>query len=198
MKTRSTLALILALVLCTTAALADTTPAPAIGQRFALPLSDGTVAQAVILAGPDQVSHLVYATSTGQLVFLPIGTQNVNPPIPPPQPGKKRVAIVEDPSRTTWAIRQVLADKTWREYVTTSHDFLGVIPADLIDPETQKPPPRLSAALNAATGRSLPCVVILDQNDAVVSVADLPSTAAELLNSIKALSRRPAHATHHQ
>jgi hypothetical protein len=195
MKTLQRLTLLLLTAGLTAGLFAAEPPAPAVGQRFSLPLADGTAAQAVVLSGPDGTSQLVYATSTGQLVFLPIGKQDVPPPPPPPPPGRKRVAIVEDPSRTTFAHRQILADKSWREYVANAHDFLGIIPADLIDPDTNLPPPHFAPAIAAAKNHALPCLVVLDQNNELVEATTVPASAAELLATLQRLSRKISHDT---
>lgn len=187
MNNKTLLALTLGVLLVLAALCPAATPAPAIQTRFALPLTDGTQAQAFILAAPDGGSYLVYATSSGDLVVLPLGKTQVDPVPPPPPPGKKKIAVIEDPSRATWAIRQVLADRTWRNYAAQAHTFLGVIPADLIDPETLKPPPRLEPALRAASGHTLPVLVVLDQNDRPISVSALPATASDLLATLKTL-----------
>jgi hypothetical protein len=187
MKPKTLAPLALALLLVVASLCSAATPAPAVQTRFALPLTDGTQAQAFILAAPDGASYLVYATAAGDLVVLPLGKTQVDPIPPNPTPGKKKIAVIEDPSRSTWAVRQVLAEKSWRNFATQFHTFLGVIPADLIDPETLKPPPRLEPAIKAASGHALPVLVILDQNNQPIRVLALPTSAADLLATLKTL-----------
>lgn len=174
-------------------------PAPAIETPFLLPLVDQTQVQAVFLPTLEGRVYLVYATKSGNLGLWTM-TQTVSPsplppippeprppvpPIPPipPLPQRLTIAIVEDPLSTTPEQRQVLVDPTWRNSAKEKHDFKGIIPSDLIDKETGKPPPSLSPFLDRAKLHSLPWVMLTTKTGDIVWEGNLP-TAAELKNLI--------------
>lgn len=175
------------------------TPAPAQQTPFQLPLADQTQVQAVFLPTLEGRSYLVYATKSGSLGLwtmtptlspspLPPIPPQPKPPIPPvppvpPVPQKLTIAIVEDPLSTTPEQRQVLVDPTWRKFAKEKHDFKGIIPFDLIDKETGKPPPSLSPFLDRAKLHSLPWVLFTSKTGQVVWEGPLP-TAQELTNLI--------------
>ena len=159
---------------------------PLTGQRFALPLEDGTTTQAVILNAPQNCLHLVYATRSGQLVFLHVSQQHPEPgPVPPPPPPPAKtlhVAIVHDPAKSTAPQRQVMADRSWREAIIAPHSFDGIIPFGLIDPNTKKPPAGLVPFLQAAKDQTLPCLIFLNENKEPILQINLPNSAQAILD----------------
>jgi len=176
-------------------AAAEQLPAPAPFQPFSLPLTDKTTATAVILPIDATTAYLVYTTSTGSLGFWTM-TQSTTPlppdPIPPdPTPLEKlTIAIVENPSATSAAQRQVLADLTWRKRAAEQHDFLGLIPSDLRDARTGEPPAHLLPFLERAKLHNLPWIIMCDDRGAIVWEGPLPATAAKLLNLIPNLENK--------
>jgi hypothetical protein len=165
-----------AILVSATVALAQTQPTPAAGQRFALPLSDGTQGQAFFLVGPDRTAYLVYATPGGQLVVLTIGGQNPQPPVPPQPTIHKRFVIIENPASTTPSQRAILADPMWRKTTLERRTFAGIIPHDAIDSETGEQPTRFAAALRTAAGQPMPIIVWLNDDDSVAGTTPLPDT----------------------
>jgi len=177
------------LMLTALTALAQT-PNPALQTPFVLPLSDGTIAQAQILPGPNAQAYLVYATKTGQLGLWTMTQTDPTPPpdpIPPipPQPTKLKIAIVENPATTTQAQRSVLASKSWRDLVVDRHELVGVIPNDVIDKRTDQPPPRLAPFLDRAKQHNLPWIMFTDEQGNIIWEGQVPTTASELSNLIK-------------
>jgi len=174
------------------------TPAPAPNQPFTLPLANGTTASAVILQGPAETLHLVYATKEGQLVFFTL-TSHVNPiPPPPPTPTRIKIAIVEDPTRSTPMQRQVMADRKWRDHIPSPHTFHGVIPKNLIDPRTGVAPPEQAPFLKAATATLLPVLVFLDEKNKTVAVHALPDDAETILALIAKYESETHDHTNHR
>ena len=171
------------------ASAADPTPAPAANVPFALPLADGSTAQAAILPGPTGSAYLVYATARGQLAILPIGISPLPPPLPPappvppvpPVPPQQLcIIILEDPLTTTLAQRAVLSCSTWRTLAQTQHRFLGVLPFNYADPDTGQPPAALLPYYEAATGKPLPLVILADQQNKTLFCGPLPPTCPDL------------------
>ena len=164
-------------------------PTPAPSQRFALPLSDQTTTQAVFLSAPNKCLHLVYATQSGKLVFWHLSQTEPDPgplpPIPPPPVKSLRIAVVHDPTKSTAQERQVMADTAWRATLPPPHEFSGIIPAGLVDPNTKTMPAAQAPFLQAAKGHALPCLVLLNESDAVVTVIDLPGSAAAILKLVR-------------
>ena len=164
-------------------------PLPAPSQRFALPLSDGTTTQAVFLPAPGDSMHLVYATSSGQLVFLNVMKTEPGPdPIPPdpiPPATSVLVAIVHDPVNSSAQQRQIMADRTWRDAIKAPNQFCGIIPSDYIDANTGTTPEEQDRFLRAARGAALPCLVMLNEKSEIVLCIPLPETAEEILKHVK-------------
>lgn len=169
---------------------AGQTPTPAIYIPFQLPLADKTTATAKILPAPQGRAYLVYATTSGKL-GLWMMTKTTDPippdpiPPPPPEPTDLIIAIIEDPERTSQAQRDVLADQGWRNLAGPPHQFLGILPVDLIDKRTGKPPPHLAPYLNRAKGKPLPWVIFTDANRNILFEAQLLMTASELERLIR-------------
>lgn len=176
-----------AILLCMSAIAADPTPAPQ--QRFALPLSDGTTAQAVFLPAPDDAFYLVYPTKSGQLVFMHVIQGDPNPdPVPPdPVPPAKtlHVAVVHDPAKSSALQRQIMCDPSWRDHVPDPHVFEGIYPADHVDPNTGQATEHMAPFLEAAAGHPLPCLVLLNENKKPVAVVPLPDSASGILEQIR-------------
>jgi hypothetical protein len=175
----------------------EPTPAPAPGVAFALPLSDGSQTTAKILPGPDAKHWLVYATKSGQLVVWTVAPTDPGPIPPPPPPPpidtRLKIAIVEQPTASTPQQRGIMADKAWRTAIPPPHLFIGVLPLNIINPDTGKPPEQIAPFLRAAEGRPLPLVVLLDEFNTVYSVVPLPDSAAGILSLIPKPKAR-AHA----
>ena len=165
------------------------TPAPAPATPFQFPLADGTTATAQFLPTQNGCGWLVYATSSGKLAtyyLTPTPPSPVPiPPVPPvPVPTQLTIAIVEDPATTLPDARKVLADPTWRKLATEKHEFLGIIPTDLVDKKTGRPPPRLAGFLDRAKLHNLPWIMFTDSAGKILWEGQVPTTAAELLNLI--------------
>jgi hypothetical protein len=161
------------------------TPAPAVQTTFALPLADKTTAQAVLLPTANGQAYLVYATPKGQLGFYllnptsPTPTPDPVPPVPP-QPTRPKIAVVENPLTTTLEQRQVLSTPSWRDQASKKHDFIGIIPSDVIEKGTSKPPASLVPFLDRASTHNLPWVILCDQTGTIIWEGQLPTSAAEL------------------
>jgi len=169
------------------------TPAPAAQTKFQLPLADATTATAVILPTQAGQAWLVYATKSGMIgSYLLTPTDPTPPPdpLPPPPvppvpiPQKLTIAIVENPATTTVEQRQVLADQAWRNLAADKHTFKGIIPTDVTDKRTGKPPADLVPFLNRAALHNLPWVMFTKPDHTIVWEGQLPTTAQELLNLI--------------
>ena len=166
------------------------TPAPALHQQFMLPLANKTTATAVVLPAPKGNTYLVYATKSGKLGYwLMTPTDQPIPPDPipppPPEPTRLTIVIVENPERTTQKQRDVLADKGWRDVAQSEHDFLGILPIDLIDKRTGKPPPRLAPFLNLARGKELPWAIFVNSDSAIVWQGHLSESPEEFLELLQ-------------
>ena len=178
-----------------TLAVAEPPPAPAPFQPFNLPLSNKTSASAVILPIDADHTWMVYATRDGQIGFWMMSKQarpippGPTPPVPPPLE-KLTIAIIEDPSSTSTAQRQVLADLTWRKRAAEQHNFLGLIPSDLRDARTGLPPANLLPFLEHAKLHALPYIIMYDHRGAITWEGPLPATAAKLLDLIPNLERK--------
>ena len=161
---------------------------PAINKRFALPLAGDTTAAAVFLAAPKNNLHLIYATPTGKLVWWQLSQTEPDPgpvpPDPPPPVKSLKIAVVHDPTKSTAQERQVMADAAWRDSLPPPHEFSGIIPFGLLDPNTKKQPVRQRPFLQAASGHALPCLVLLNESSEVVAVVPLPATAADILKLV--------------
>ena len=177
------------------------TPAPALQTQFTLPLADQTTAAAVLLPTANGQAWLCYATQTGKIglwILTPATTppnpepQPIPPPVPPPPvppvpvppvpvPQRLTIAVVEDPQTSTSEQRGVLANKTWRNLAGEKHDFRGIIPVDVIEKGTGKPPASLVPFLNAAKGRMLPWVMFGSATGIILWEGPLPATSAELI-----------------
>ena len=177
------------------------TPAPATQTQFTLPLANKTSAAAVLLPTQAGQAYLVYATPTGKigLYLLTSTTPDPIPPLPPepppvppppvppppvppvPVPQRLTIAIVEDPATTTVEQRQVLADPTWRNLAAEKHDFRGIIPADVIEKGTGKPPASLAPFLDRAKLHALPWCMFTTTAGVILYEGPLPTTAAELI-----------------
>ena len=166
------------------------TPAPAPLTPFSLPLTDGTNANAQVLPIADGRAWLVYATNSGGLgtYYLtptgPIPPPDPIPPIPPP-PQRLTIAIVENPATTTQKQRSVLSDSTWRKSASSKHDFLGIIPNDVVDKRTGQPPPRLAPFLDRASKHNLPWIIFTDAKGVIIWEGQVPTTARELIDLIE-------------
>lgn len=182
--------ILLSLVGCLTSEGLSQTPAPGVQMKFQIPVTDNTMAEAMFLPTQDGQTFLVYSTSAGKLgVYSLIQIQpgpQPNPPIPPqPVQQKLNIAIVEDPRTTTIAQKEILIDKEWRKLAVDKHNFLGLIPQDIIEKETGKPPASLLPFLIAAKGHNLPCVVIFNKSMSLMYAAELPNTATEMTAIIR-------------
>jgi len=169
---------------------ATPTPAPAPSISFPLPLTDGTTATAQFLPTQEGAGWLVYATNSGKLASYYCTPTKPGPdpqpiPPPPPPPGKLTIAIVENPAQTTQQQRTVLSDPNWRNLAKEKHDFLGIIPNDLIEKATGQPPPRLAPFLERARGHNLPWIMFADDQGFIVWEGQVPTTSTELINLIK-------------
>ena len=177
------------------------TPTPVVEIQFQLQLSDQTQAQAIFLPTLEGKMYLVYATNSGLMgiwtmtpTTSPIPVHPVppnpvppTPPVPPIPPVTQKlfIGIVEDPRETTLQQKTVLINKEWRELATTHHTFTGLIPLDIIEKGTNKPPASLVPFLNAAKGRELPCLIMFNQNMSLLYAGKIPVTPAEITALIR-------------
>jgi hypothetical protein len=114
------------------------------------------------------------------------------PPIPP-IPDKLHIAVIENPLTTTQKQRQILADPAWRTRAAKDHHFYGVIPNDLKDKRSGKPPAHLKPFLERAALHNLPWIIFADEAGTILWEGPLPSTSKELENLIPQ-PRAPPHA----
>ena len=171
------------------------TPAPAPQTPFNLPLTDKTNATAILLPTHDAQAWLVYATPSGKIglyLLTPATPQPTPdptpPPVPPipPVPQKLTIAIVEKPAKTTNEQRQLLMDPTWRKLATEKHDFRGIIPDDVVEKGTGKPPASLVPFLDRARQHNLPWVMLAAPDGTIIWEGTLPPIGGDL----KALIRK--------
>ncbi len=163
---------------------------PALHQNFELQMEDGTTAQAVFLPASNGNLYLVYATQRGKLGFwtLTKGTDPIPPdpdPPPPPEPTRLTIVVIEDPERSTQIERDILADDRWRGLAMEKHNFLGILPVDLVDKRTGKPPTLLAPFLELAKGKELPWTILADAKGNVVWQGHLPNSPDDFANLIK-------------
>lgn len=166
------------------------TPSPAGNTPFNIPLSDSTTAQARILPTTDGAAYLVYATKQAQLglwLLTPTDHQPLPPPepTPTPTPTKLQIAIVEDPAATTQKQRWVISSNLWRDYARQKHTIKGIIPTNLIDKETGRPPADLSPFLDRAKNQILPYLILYDHDGNPVWTGTMPEDPATILSIIK-------------
>ena len=176
---------------------------PATLTPFKLPMQSGKDATAQLLPVTSDRSYLVYATPEGELGIWVL-TRSVDPippePIPPipPLPDKLNIAIVENPLTTTQAQRNVLASPGWREQANKNHTFVGIIPDNVKDDRTGKPPAHLLPFLVRAKTKTLPWVMFADDAGRIVFEGPLPATADELINLIpKPKRQKNVHTNNH-
>jgi hypothetical protein len=176
------------LVLFCSSAFADE-PTPAPSQRFSLPLADGSTTQAIFLPAPNDAFHLVYATKSGTLVILNVSkTQpGPQPPVPPPPfPAKLlKIAVVHDPFKSTTQQRQVMCDMAWRDHIPAPHKFCGILPYDLIDPNSGAIPDAQAPFLEAGQNHALPCLILLNEENKPIAIEPLPDSASGILELIR-------------
>jgi hypothetical protein len=108
-------------------------------------------------------------------------------------PTALKIAIVEQPTASTPQQRGIMADKAWRTAIPPPHLFIGVLPADLINPSSGQPPEQIAPFLRAANGRTLPVVVLLDASHTVYAVHPLPLSTEGILSLIPTI-KDPARA----
>jgi hypothetical protein len=178
------------------------TVAPAAKTFFQIPLADKTIADAVIWPTPDGQTLLLYSTPTGKIFVYQLTslgpqpeptpptppTPNPTPPTPPnppePIPQKLTIAVVEDPRTTTQAQKQLLVDCKWRCLAVANHNFVGIVPYNIIDKRTGKTPANLQSIIQASQGQILPCFEIFDSNMGLLYSAHLPNSADQIATII--------------
>ncbi len=169
---------------------AATAPVPAPLKFFHLPMDDGSSTQAVLL--PIDADHMwmVYTSKDGQIGFWMM-TRSTDPippdpvPPPPPKPTRLTIVVIEDPERSTQIERDILADDRWRGLAMEKHNFLGIIPIDLVDNRTGKPPTLLAPFLELAKGKALPWTILADAKGNIVWQGHLPNSPDDFANLIK-------------
>ncbi|KKK58925.1 hypothetical protein LCGC14_3039520 [marine sediment metagenome] len=165
-------------------------PTPELEKSFSMILSDGTKSTAVFLPAENGNLYLVYATQRGNLGFwtLTKGTGPIPPdpdPPPPPEPTRLTIVVIENPERSTQIERDILADDQWRGLAMEKHNFLGILPVDLVDKRTGKPPTLLAPFLNLAKGKELPWMILGDDAGKVIWNGHLPESKEAVTNLIK-------------
>jgi hypothetical protein len=158
---------------------------PAAGDFTLIPIRidtpDQEPAALLILSKPATVTiawiELAAADADVAIATINSGTT----PPPPPTPSVKSAAIVEHPTATPLATRQLLARPEWRTAATAAVDFLGVIPDDVIDRRTGQPPAALVPFLNAAKGLPLPRLIMCDAGGIAIFNAPVPATLDALI-----------------
>lgn len=181
--------LILALALICIAVASNAQDTPAVGKRFPLPLADGSAVPAVFLPGHDSSLNLVYATKQGKLVILRVDCEDPEPrpdPLPPPPPVTSlTVGVCHQPTKSTVGQRRVMADPAWRTAIPPPHSFGGIVPIDYVNPNTGTTPPKQKRFIDAARGSALPCLILLNENNAVVFTCPLPTNSTKILELIR-------------
>lgn len=173
------------------------------GTTFTVPTSAGPAAGIAMPAADGQV-YLVLSVVTpgGQLVMpftvVPYGpTPGPGPepgpgpgPAPDPVPvGKLFVLIVTETKDQTPEQATVLNSKAARDLMAAKSWQWRIVDQDVVD-ESGKPPADIGkwvqqAKTWAAAGNKLPCLMILDEQGAVLSQGPLPATEAAYLELLK-------------
>lgn len=153
--------------------------------QFPIPTTDGKTANAVYILTSDQKEILVIANSQGNLqVYFLSKDQNPIPPEPPkpptPTPQKLTIVIIEDPCCTPLKQKAVLVDKGWRDRANASHNFIGVIPSNLIQIDTGKPPVFFKPYIDRAKGKTKPWLMFFAPNGTLLYEGAVPSSTAEM------------------
>jgi len=163
-------------------------------EQFQIPLTDGSSGNAIALQTADGNLTLIICTKEGKISLLTIKTIDNQPPVPPPPPppigGKlKRVIIIENPMETTISQRQVLSDERWKSTINDKSAVISIIPIDLIDPETRKPPKELEDYIRDSEGKQLPYIFFIDQNKNRLKETTLPGSTTEMIALIAEIQK---------
>lgn len=182
--------LCLSLLLLSIGASSSMGQSPKTGTPFQLPLTDETTVQTVLLPIDGTTLYLVYATRTGNLGLWTMTKGTTIDPVPPDPPVPPideilSIAVIEDPLDSSIEEVNTLADPGWRGYANANHNFIGIIPNDVIDFRTKKPPAFLFPFLVLAKGKDLPYLVILRSDGTVYWQGHLPKTPAEIIELIR-------------
>ncbi len=177
---------------------ADAVPLPP-GATFNVPTTLGT-ATALVLPSPDGRAYLVLTIGgpSGQtiipLVVMPYGTVPTPGPGPGPAPdpvpaGKLFVLIVTETKDQTPEQAAVVNSQAARDLMAAKAWQWRVVDQDVVD-ENGRPPPDISKWINqaktwAAAGNKLPCLMVLDEQGAVLSQGAVPATEAAYLDLLK-------------
>ena len=187
-----------AVAAATSAAEVSITP----GITFTVPTSAGPAAGIAMPAADGQV-YLVLSVVTpgGQLVMpftiVPYGAPTPGPgPEPGPGPGpipvpggKLFVLVVTETKDQTPEQATVLNSKAARDLMAAKSWQWRIVDQDVKD-ENGKPPADIGKWIEqaktwAAAGNKLPCLMILDEQGAVLSQGPLPATEAAYLELLK-------------
>jgi hypothetical protein len=149
---------------------------------------DQEPAALLILAKPVTVTVAWIELAAGDAdVAIATINSGTTPPVPP-APTAKSAAIIEHPTSTPLATRQLLERKEWRDAAAAAVDFLGVIPDTVIDRRTGQPPAALVPFLTAAKGLPLPRLIMCDAAGIALFNQPVPAT----LEALIALFPKPA------
>jgi hypothetical protein len=171
------------------------------GQTVIVQTSAGP-ATGVVLPAADGQSYLVLSLSVpgGNLavpyVIAPYGAAPIPGPGPGPGPGptpvpggKLFVLVVTETKDQTPEQAAVLGSKAAIDLMAAKSWQWRVVDKDVVD-ENGKPPADIGKWITqaktwAAAGNKLPCLLILDQQGAVLSQGPLPATEAAYLEVLK-------------
>ena len=153
--------------------------------QFKIPTTDGLFANAVYFLTGDQKEILILANKQGDLIIYWLSKdpspKPPDPPIPPtPTPAKLTIAIIEDPSTTPLKQKAILTDKAWRDRANSKHNFLGIVPFNLIQPDTGKTPPFFQPYIDRANGKTLPWLMFFAPNGSLLFEGAVPSSTSEM------------------
>lgn len=175
----------------------DAVPLPP-GATFNVPTTLGT-ATALVLPSSDGRAYLVLTIGgpSGQtiipLVVMPYGTAPTPGPSPGPTPnpvaGKLFVLIVTETKDQTPEQAAVINSQAARDLMAAKGWQWRVVDQDVVD-ENGRPPPDLAKWISqakawAAAGNKLPCLLVLDEQGAVLSQGALPAIEAAYLDLLK-------------
>lgn len=168
------------------------TPAPQQNQIFALPLADGTTANAIILPAANGQAFLVYATKTGQLGFwtMTSGTSPspTPPPEPPPPPTPPTPPVPPTPPRVVSVI--TITETTpaglpseVSAYLSANSGSYYAFTVEMV--ALDEPPPNALKWIGKSAGKNYPYTFLADAAGVVLWQGPTPANAAKFLNLLK-------------
>ena len=152
-------------------------PPPAQGLRFALPLADGSTAEAMFLPTPGTATQIVYATTSGKLGLWPTTTPpNPEPtpaPKPPPTPDVPSVVVTISATEAETLPAEIAA------YIAANGGSYSGFTVAMV--ATEKPPPDALKWIGRAAGKNLPYSFIATREGKIIVEGPTPASAAAWL-----------------